>query len=248
MAKPHRIVDLSERRRVLAAGDVHGEIGMLDDELARQGFDPDLDTLVLLGDLGDRGPDSMAALELVARPSVIRVLGNHDGVARAILDGSMSRSVADMWGAEWLTALPRERLAEVAAVLEDAPVSMTVLTPGGRRVGFSHADCLGDWDDQIASVSGEKGRGRLQWVTDMTLMSRETIREAMRLHDAGLPVPDRLVTVAGIDHVFHGHTDLARPATFGNRSWIDTGACYGRTLTVVDVDDWIGEARWKSAA
>jgi hypothetical protein len=68
-------------------GDVHGQIGALEDLLERLGYDgdgthPDGRRLVFVGDLVDRGPDSVAVVERVKRMAESRnaqcVLGNHE--------------------------------------------------------------------------------------------------------------------------------------------------------------------------
>lgn len=68
-------------------GDVHGEIGALCSLLSRLGYDgngnhPDNRKLVFVGDLVDRGPDSIAVFELVKhlydQDNAQIVLGNHE--------------------------------------------------------------------------------------------------------------------------------------------------------------------------
>ncbi len=62
-------------------GDVHGEIEALERLLGRLGHGPPR-TLVFVGDLVDRGPDSVAVVrrvaELVARGRAVATLGNHE--------------------------------------------------------------------------------------------------------------------------------------------------------------------------
>lgn len=68
-------------------GDIHGEIGALEDLLSRLGYRPDgthleLRRLVFVGDLVDRGPDSPAVvervIEMAERGHAQCVLGNHE--------------------------------------------------------------------------------------------------------------------------------------------------------------------------
>ena len=68
-------------------GDVHGEIGALSTLLARLGYDgngnhPENRKLVFVGDLVDRGPNSIAVFELVRRfvkqKNAQTILGNHE--------------------------------------------------------------------------------------------------------------------------------------------------------------------------
>ena len=80
MALPHTTLDLTSARRLLVAGDLHGHLDRLKDALEAIGYDAAAsDQLVLLGDLLDRGPDVLEVDDwLIANPSVIHILGNHD--------------------------------------------------------------------------------------------------------------------------------------------------------------------------
>ena len=86
-----------EGERVYAIGDVHGCADLLDQLLDRIDAD-DLargaarTTLIFLGDLVDRGPDSAAVIDrLIAlkteRPATRFLLGNHEEVFLGALDG-----------------------------------------------------------------------------------------------------------------------------------------------------------------
>jgi serine/threonine protein phosphatase 1 len=59
---------------VAVIGDVHGRADLLDALLARLGDLP----LVVVGDVGDRGPDTRGALDRLVARGAIGVLGNHD--------------------------------------------------------------------------------------------------------------------------------------------------------------------------
>ena len=59
--------------------DVHGEYTAFYDALLDKGFDPQKDTLVVLGDSFDRGPDSWLILKFIMGcPHRLLVWGNHD--------------------------------------------------------------------------------------------------------------------------------------------------------------------------
>src|SRR3546814_5235092 len=58
---------LSNMRRVLAVGDIHGRFDLLQQRLDQLDFDPEQDVAILLGDLVDRSDGSLDALEWCAR-------------------------------------------------------------------------------------------------------------------------------------------------------------------------------------
>lgn len=241
MTQPHLKLDLTSRRRVLVVGDIHGEYAKLQAALDALDFNPEVDALVSVGDLADRGTDSMAALDWLAKPWFHRVVGNHDVAPRWVLQGQLSRYDFRQWGGDWCMDLPDHEVERVAALLEAAPVAMTVLTPGGHKVGVVHADCGRNWKDYLADIA--VGSKRRTATTDMSLFSRNTIRDIQQRMRDGLKVNPGWARVKGIDHVFHGHTILPKPLTVANRSWIDTGAYKGGPMTVLDMDKWIAGHR-----
>lgn len=238
----HAFLDLSGRRRVLAASDPHGEFDKLRVSLDLVGFDGSEDSLILVGDLVDRGPDSMAFERWIGREGVHRTLGNHDVLPRMHLEGRIDDGILADFGGRWFLDLDRAERRRVAALLEDAPIAITCRTPAGRDVGFVHADCTRDWQETL-DLLDDAMPSRAEWAFFFALESRETIRAltAAAAEARGMPVATARCEVAGVDHVFHGHTPAQSAFTHGNRTWIDTDACRGGPMTVVDVDRWLDE-------
>lgn len=109
MTAPHVTLDMSDARRLIVGGDVHGHLSRLIHALETIGYDADAgDRLVLLGDLLDRGPDVLAIHEwLEANPTVVNLVGNHDEMLLA----SLGLRPMDRWnnpdnldhnGGDWL--------------------------------------------------------------------------------------------------------------------------------------------------
>lgn len=102
-----------------AVGDIQGCHRELLDLLARLSFSADRDRLWLVGDLVNRGPDSLAVLRLVRslRENAVAVLGNHDLHLLAVALGTRRKRKSDTLDAileapdrhaliEWLQSLP----------------------------------------------------------------------------------------------------------------------------------------------
>ena len=80
-----------------AVGDIHGSLDKLKSLIAacRQHADGRAMTLVFLGDYIDRGPQSAGVVRLMMRlqselpACVVALMGNHEAMALAVLDGAM---------------------------------------------------------------------------------------------------------------------------------------------------------------
>jgi len=237
----HVTLDLSDRDRILLVTDVHGEYGMLERELEEAGWNPERDALIINGDLADRGPSSERAVEFVSRPGVLRTKGNHEEMPGMFLKGIVKKKKAIEWGGAWFVDLPKKELREIVRVFEDCPIAMTVKTPIGRTVGIVHADCLDDWTQHVAILE-DPAHHRHEDIVELSLWRRDTIERLIDDQRAGGERAEASrCLVTGIDHVFHGHTPLLRAFAHDDRSWLDTGACYGRRLTLIDVDAWLDQ-------
>lgn len=76
--------------RYVFVSDIHGQFDKLAEALAGAKFDQDIDTLVCLGDIFDRGPQSLEVLEyLMSLPNRIFIWGNHDYRVRQLLCGGL---------------------------------------------------------------------------------------------------------------------------------------------------------------
>jgi serine/threonine protein phosphatase 1 len=107
--------------RTIAVGDIHGCLAALETLLAAIRPQPD-DTLVLLGDYVDRGPQSRGVIErllgLQRQCQLVHLLGNHDEMMLAVYDGQSQLLV------DWLLFGGNATLASYDVVhIEDVPAS-----------------------------------------------------------------------------------------------------------------------------
>jgi len=198
-------------------GDLHGCIRKFSEKLKDIKFGPRVDRMFSVGDLVDRGPDSMSCLYLLNEPWFHSVKGNHeDMMVAALLDGD--ENSLGMWylnGGSWSRDVMEtgEELKVWARKLRDLPVSMTIKV-GEDTVGISHAQppSSNDWED-VSLDSSE----------DIMLWGRTKIR--------GQDTQE----VNNVTHTFHGHTVVDSPVRLGNSTFLDTGACYrdDRPLTII---------------
>ena len=99
MSRPATVFrpDIEPGRRVIAVSDVHGNLPYLKGLLKKVGFSPD-DVLILVGDLLEKGRDSLATLryvmELQKKYTVYPLCGNCDYIDRMFLEGRAIENAA----------------------------------------------------------------------------------------------------------------------------------------------------------
>ena len=216
-------------------GDVHGCVGELRELLKRLGYVVTADNpllahpqgrrLIFVGDLVDRGPDSVGVLELI-RPLVgsgraFCVAGNHDEKFLKYLRGKEVRinhglqtTVAQV------NALPpevRPRFEADSRAFLDSLVSHYVLD-GGKLV-VAHAGMKREY------------QGRSSARVRSYALFGDTTGE---VDSFGLPVRLRWAEdYRGPALVVYGHTPVRAPDRLNNTINIDTGCCFGGGLTAL---------------
>lgn len=210
-------------------GDIHGCYSLLKTELEKMEFNPELDRLFCVGDLVDRGPESVDVLDILAQPWFHSVLGNHDQMAKdyylykinkALDTGFINNYIRN--GGQWFIDLDSETQKIIAQKLYDLPVLIEVNTNdevlgiNNGLVGIVHAECpVDDWNYLKEEVLSDNYN-----VITACIWSRN------RIYHPNCKV------IAGIDRLYHGHTVLKERITLGNRNYIDTGAVFGNKLTL----------------
>jgi serine/threonine protein phosphatase 1 len=215
--------------RVYAVGDVHGRIDLF--EAMREAIEreiaaaPDLTpTVILLGDLVDRGPDSAGVIAAArawgARRRLHFLFGNHEEMfLRSLRDIGVLRQFLRHGGRETLLSygipakayssatLPQiQQLARDAVPLDDLEFI----------AGFEDMVAVGDYLFVHAGIAPgvpfeDQKTADLRW-----------IREPFLSHED--------------DHgrvIVHGHTIAPRPVVRANRIGIDTGAYDSGRLTAL---------------
>ncbi|WP_230278970.1 metallophosphoesterase family protein [Croceicoccus sp. Ery15] len=233
---------IPEGERVYAVGDIHGRrdlfdsiIDMIDADDAQRG-EADT-TVILLGDLIDRGPDSAgviaSARQWAARRKVRMLMGNHEEMMLRALDSDENlRHFLRVGGRETLLSYPiplktyrTATLSDLAEMAREAvPIEDIELIESMEnmiRIGdylFVHAGI------NPAIPLEEQVSRDLRW-----------IREPFLSHDSPLDVC-----------VIHGHTireevEIGPRTDRPNRIGIDTGAFRSGRLTAIGLE---GSQRW----
>lgn len=221
--------------RLYAIGDVHGCDGLLAgahgaiaEDLARH---PAADhRIVHVGDYVDRGPDSAAAIERLARmrecdPRIVCLRGNHDELMAGFLDDPLGvgptwlangggRTLADYGVAAGPFVTARD-LAELAAEL-------AARLPDHHRRFLATLDLSARFGDFFFCHAG---------IRPGVALDRQDPDDLLWIRDPFLLDPS--------DHgvvVVHGHTPAPEPEVRPNRINIDTGAVFTGRLTAIAIE------------
>lgn len=232
-------VSVPQGQRLYAVGDVHGRLDLLDallDAIAADdaGRPPRATTIIFLGDLIDRGPDSRGVVERLlalsrgATPTRF-LMGNHEQVFLRALEGDVQalRFLIRIGGRETLLSYGIGEAEYRALDYEDLIALAQRLVPEAHRAflaGFEPWIEVGDYLFVHAGVRPgiaieEQSTSDLCWIRDEFLRHRDSFGKM----------------------VVHGHSITHEVDLKPNRIGIDTGAFASGRLTAIGLD---GEERW----
>ncbi len=218
---------------IYAIGDIHGQIDMLEAALARIEADGGPDArVVFLGDLCDRGPDSRAVIERVRAGIEDQgrnwacVLGNHDLMLRTYVEtGENGPARLHAKDLTWMHARLGGRVTLGSYGVADETPDADLLAAARAVVPAAHLRFIAERPLYLAEGA--------------CLFVHAGIRPGVALADQ---VEDDLVwiregwldaPVQGLPWlVVHGHTVVDTAEHHGYRVNLDTGAGYGKPLTV----------------
>ncbi|GAB3019691.1 metallophosphoesterase [Bowmanella dokdonensis] len=207
----HQLVTLdTQAGRFLVVGDVHGQFDCLLRLLGHLEYDPHRDKLLFVGDLIDRGPDSLACLEMLDSPAVYACLGNHEQMALDSMADS-SGLMQEFWsanGGRWFDKLTHEQQQSVQyLIVRHMSYSLEFIWKG-YRIGLVHAEFPAELSWQDIQSSGKPSKTQL----NQMLWSRNRIRGHIR------------GKIPGVDLLVVGHTMLEDAHLEDNVFYLDTGA------------------------
>ena len=218
---------------IYAIGDIHGQLDMLKDALARIEADGGPDArVVFLGDYVDRGPDSCGVLDLLiegqrAGRNWITLMGNHDRMFAMFMRDYPVTDAHLLVGYDWF----HERIGGVQTM---ASYGVTV-TDSDRTYQVHERARAAVPADHVAFLNGLPAyhqEGELLFVhagirpgipleeqaeNDLIWIRQEFLKDQT-------PHPWLVV---------HGHTPVDQATHYGNRVNLDAGAGYGRPLATV---------------
>lgn len=209
-------IDGSQWRHVWVVSDIHGCYQWLMDELKRRHFNPYEDLLISVGDLIDRGPDSVSCLALMHEKWFRAVRGNHEQMALDSLqdnDFTLWTMNGGIWFA-WLESGQQKRALTLLEECRTLPLIIEITCANGLNV-IAHADYPSEeyaWNKPVSEQ-------RVLW-------DRNRLMGFMVGKGQG---------IRGADHFWFGHTPLDKRYDFNNLHYIDTGVVFDGYFTLAQL-------------
>jgi predicted phosphodiesterase len=191
--------------RTLIVGDVHGCLTELEELLHHAGHTA-VDALVMTGDVVAKGPDSQGVVQLLREKGAVSVLGNHDAHVLKIGRGGDGKKQHEQV-ARSLTDADWRYLESMPLVLPIEAIG-TVVVHGGLVPGVP-------FDKQERDIV-------------INMRSFDVENKPSKRIENGVPWASRW---PGPLHAVFGHDAVRGLQQWPHATGLDTGCCYGRTLT-----------------
>ena len=202
----HKNIPANHKGQDFFVGDIHGEYDLLLTTLAQCQFNFECDRLFSVGDIVDRGVDSIACLELLHKPWFYAVRGNHEEMLLADEDSELARIHRNA-GGEWFFQCSSQEQSRLKALVEQyCPFAFTIESKFGH-IGVCHASSPLHWSAlQNARADNIELLKDCAWSTKQY----QQVKKGEVFH------------INEITFVIHGHVNCARVTTNLNQLWIDT--------------------------
>ena len=255
---------------IYAIGDIHGQYDLLCRLLDKIEFSENSDQLWIIGDIVNRGPDSLKVCQLIRslKNSAISILGNHD--IHLIMVANTSSIFSNTYTFSDILMSPERN--EIVDWIRHRP-----LLHRHGHVAMIHAGIIPEWTlDQAERLAKEAeilfrspnyqdrlpelyGNHPNRWSNDLTGIDRirciinvftrlrfckadgtidfQIKGEPDQARDGFMPWFDIEDRKTKDDLLITGHWSALGLYIKQNHLGIDTGACWGRALTAVRLDD-----------
>ena len=209
--------------RDFVVGDLHGCLDHFKLLLKKINFDFEKDRMFSVGDLIDRGPDSLGCLKLIEKPWFHAVQGNHEDmmvgtqfVNRLLNIFKNDTGWIEYYGDWAIYLFNKDEFVDLVKRTGELPFFLTVESEQLGVIGLCHAESPKDWTElRMADVN-------------LALWSREKYRWAEGMGK----------TPKGVDMTVHGHTPVGEKPKHHkgmNAWWIDTGCFATGFLTALQI-------------
>lgn len=251
------------------AGDLHGCFSLLERLLDAVHFDKSRDRLFSVGDLIDRGPDSLRCLQLLEESWFYAVQGNHENMMLNfflpyLLNGNLDR-LKDVtgtgfldYGGDWVKSYYHTRKKSMFAefnraltMIPEMPL-IWIVGDGENRFHIIHAELVRP-DYRTSQPAAWVDSDIDLWLTEQTIPPdvEDRLLWSRTLMLSESCALDKAKIQPGLSLTFCGHTYSTRPRQVLSHICVDTGAFvsldsdpeadgdYGLTLFDVQASRWV---------
>jgi serine/threonine protein phosphatase 1 len=227
--------------RDFVVGDLHGHLSLFKQELDRLGFDPHCDRVLSVGDLIDRGPESLATLALIEEPWFHAVLGNHElmflqRMRSRVEQADRTRPISSA-GNDWVAnAIAGERSLLARLVQRVATLPLAIHVDASVPFNVTHANL-----PRIEATSGAPAgvQSICAQEAEKLTSSRTRIGEAIKAAQLVLRFEHHIVRtsqtpLAELPMTYAGHSPVREVSVHGSYVYVDQGVCSRANKRAVD--------------
>lgn len=239
------LLKVSDYRKTFVCGDIHGNLNLLKKGLEKLGYDSRKDVVLTMGDVIDRGEESLeTALFFIepektdnGLPSALSSKGNHEDFG---IDAHVHKNKdwIDSWhyhGGAWTKSHNEDFLTDLFKKIDETFPMYFDIDFYGKHIIASHAAVVGYDYEKITSVKDEF------LVKNWLLKKAESlpVEDFLAEHEDDLDEDEFLLEslpVSGVDLAIHGHSHVDNPYLYKNRLYLDTGSL-NNYLTIMTLSD-----------
>lgn len=249
----YKEIEGNRQGRDFIVGDLHGYYSLLMDGLRQVNFDFNKDRLFSVGDLIDRGPESLKCLSLLKEKWFFAVMGNHDYMLLA--DQEPKKDLVNTLQAYLYSDRKKRKhqkeYQEYKSIIEDLPIMIKVLDPDHPFYLVHAARPIKDgviWSDE--KIDHKKNKKLTQKKFKKMLWNRKVAKEAMLLNhvekmkhqsDHEPTLLFELTELNGknpfekdVGITYSGHTIMNKTLFHRSHIFIDGGAYKGGELKLLE--------------
>jgi serine/threonine protein phosphatase 1 len=239
--------------RDFVIGDLHGSLSAFENLLLNLNFDKTKDRMFSVGDLVDRGPESLKCLGLLQEDWFHAVLSNHEQMMLQAFTGGPLGYFWTMNGGHWglealndaaamdgkATRIPLDESIELfdyLPLVENLPFLITVELLDGRSIHIIHAElpphrAINDADlasedylTDLITVESRDGSYILWGRHKFYSFAQNSLADLDKVRRTVKYHYDKVPDQEGLSHIVSGHTIIQHPMTILGQTNIDTGA------------------------
>ncbi|AYV85186.1 MAG: hypothetical protein Satyrvirus6_18 [Satyrvirus sp.] len=216
----HYILE-NPKERIIIVGDIHGCYEEFMDLLYQCVYDPDHDTLILVGDLCMKGPKSLETIQFCCKNKILSVRGNVD--ENTLRNYELLKTKDPLYKEDWLEYEFLKHLTDDEInYLYELPYTITIPKINSMVV---HAGLMPNKPLEEQNLD------------DLIRMRNIYENNGVLKADVGQTKGDAWITYwKGSSHIYFGH-NAERGLQFGEyATGLDSACCYGKFLTGIIIN------------